>query len=356
MGGTVLGQIFSADTEDEVYSTLYYPDGVTAQLSVNWSDESYRKMSTKVTLWGTKGRIVVDRQECQVFLRDTATAPEGYVHGWNVHYTTDLTPPVWFYVRGEEYSAELDHFVRSVAARTSGQPDVAARDLNSFASAAVTDRVIELMIHDAASPAARTTAAALATDSAPLSSRIAPEAEKLRRRARVKAHRVRAWARGRLAERKAQREQGVPHEHRRGEGDHGSAAVRGQPVLRRQPHVRGEGAGPGHALPGLRQDDGRSRHRLRRGHPYVHVHHARAHRRGRRPGARGAGALPRLRLLPVHALRPQVRQRRHRARRRRCRTPVPARRGAAVDRHPRWQGVREEGRRGHDHACSSTPR
>ena len=60
MGGTVLGQVFSADTEDEVYSTLFYPRGVTAQLSVNWSDESYRKMTTKVTLWGTKGRIVVE--------------------------------------------------------------------------------------------------------------------------------------------------------------------------------------------------------------------------------------------------------------------------------------------------------
>ena len=29
-----------------VYSTLHYPDGSSAQLSVNWSDESYRKMTT----------------------------------------------------------------------------------------------------------------------------------------------------------------------------------------------------------------------------------------------------------------------------------------------------------------------
>lgn len=144
--GTVLGQIFSADTEDEVYSTLSYAGGATAQLSVNWSDESYRKMSTKLTLWGTKGRIVVDRQECQVYLRDTATPPPGYRHGWNVRYTTELTPQVWFYVRGEEYSAELDYFVRSISGRLSDDEDPA---LNSFGSAAVTDRVIELMIQDA---------------------------------------------------------------------------------------------------------------------------------------------------------------------------------------------------------------
>lgn len=149
VGGTALGQIFSADTEDEVYSTLFYPGGVTAQLSVNWSDESYRKMSTKVTLWGTEGRITVDRQECQVYLRDTATPPEGYRHGWNVRYTTELTPQVWFYVRGEEYSAELDYFVRSVAGRLAAD-EVA--DLNSFGSAAVTDKVIDLMIADSTAP------------------------------------------------------------------------------------------------------------------------------------------------------------------------------------------------------------
>src|SRR6476469_5577077 len=116
-------------------------------------------MSTKVTLWGTKGRIVVDRQECQVYLRDPATPPEGYRHGWSVRYTTDLTPPVWFYVRGEEYSAELDHFVRSVAARLDGATQTTHQ--NSFPSAAVTDQVIELMIADAAATAARTRAASI---------------------------------------------------------------------------------------------------------------------------------------------------------------------------------------------------
>lgn len=149
VGGTVLGQIFSADTEDEVYSTVEYESGATAQLSVNWSDESHRKMTTKVTLWGTKGRITVDRQECQVFLRDTADPPEGYRHGWNIRYTTDLTPPVWFYVRGEEYSAELDYFVRSVSGALE---DGETTGMNSFGSAATADKVIEMMVLDASTP------------------------------------------------------------------------------------------------------------------------------------------------------------------------------------------------------------
>jgi predicted dehydrogenase len=156
VGGTVLGSIFSPETDDEVYSTLRYPSRVSAQLSVNWSDESHRKMTTKMTIWGTKGKIVADRQECQVYLRDTATLPEGYRHGWNVRYTTELTQPVWFYLRGEEYSAQIDYFVRSIQAAANGSP----RDQqNSFASAAVTDRVIEMLTAAAAAGDATESAA-----------------------------------------------------------------------------------------------------------------------------------------------------------------------------------------------------
>lgn len=144
VGGTILGSVFSEDTDDEVFSTLYYPGNVSAQLSVNWSDESYRKMTTQVTITGTAGRIRADRQEVQVFLRDTAPSIPGYASGWNVRYTTELTDSVWFYLRGEEYSAQLDHFVKRVR-------DRAIADTNSFASAAITDRVLELLTIDAQS-------------------------------------------------------------------------------------------------------------------------------------------------------------------------------------------------------------
>jgi predicted dehydrogenase len=142
VGGTVLNRVFSREIDDEVASTLYFPEGKTAQLSVNWSDESCRKMTTRVTLWGTAGRIYADRQECQVYLRDTARLPAGYQEGWNVRYTTELTDPVWFYLRGEEYSAQVDAFVQSIE-RGQGEP------INDFASAAATDKVIAMMIADA---------------------------------------------------------------------------------------------------------------------------------------------------------------------------------------------------------------
>ena len=156
VGGSVLNKVFSKDTDDEVCGTLFFDGGKSAQLSVSWSDESYRKMSTKITIWGKTGRIYADRQECQVYLRDSARAPASYETGWNVRYTTDLSEPVWFYVRGEEYSAQLDYFVRCI------EEERAADNVNSFADALMTDKVIAMMIADAAYEPARTAADALA--------------------------------------------------------------------------------------------------------------------------------------------------------------------------------------------------
>ena len=141
--GSAFGQVFSSDTEDQVYSTLRFADGVTGQLSVDWSDDSHRKMTTILTVSGTQGRIRAERQEIQVFLRDQAPPVEGYSPGWTVRYTTEMTDPVGFYLRGEEYSAQLDYFVESVRLRR--------RDgLNSFRSALATDRALALIASDAA--------------------------------------------------------------------------------------------------------------------------------------------------------------------------------------------------------------
>lgn len=115
VSGSVLSRVFSAETEDEVFTTLRWPNGVSGQLSVSWSDESQRKMTTRISIWGTNGRIYADRQELQVYLRDPALAPTGYGKGWTVRYTTELTEEVDFYVRGEEYSAQLDTWVKRIS-------------------------------------------------------------------------------------------------------------------------------------------------------------------------------------------------------------------------------------------------
>jgi predicted dehydrogenase len=158
VSGSQLTSIFSAQIDDAVASTLHYPNG-TAQIIANWSDESQRKMTTKITLWGEHGRIYADRQEIQVYLRDTAPIPEGYTAGWNVRYTTELTEAPWFYLRGEEYSAQLDAFVQRAQGRES-------RGENDFASAAVTDEVIAMISQDAVRDDARLQSAAAGTATA----------------------------------------------------------------------------------------------------------------------------------------------------------------------------------------------
>jgi predicted dehydrogenase len=136
VSGSVLNKVFSSDVDDEVYSTLHYANGITGQLAANWSDESFRKMSMKISVWGSLGRINADRQEVQIYYRGDEAASYGLEKGWNTRYTTELTEEVWYYLRGEEYSAQLDYFFHQIK---TGKQDRAF----SFSSALETDVVID---------------------------------------------------------------------------------------------------------------------------------------------------------------------------------------------------------------------
>ena len=61
--GTLRKKIYSKDVEDAVFTMLTLETGLTGVLSVNWSDETYRKMSTSLTLIGKKGKIICDATE-----------------------------------------------------------------------------------------------------------------------------------------------------------------------------------------------------------------------------------------------------------------------------------------------------
>jgi scyllo-inositol 2-dehydrogenase (NADP+) len=136
--GASLGQLFSAEVDDQTQALLQFRDGVVGQLSVDWSDPSVRKMTTRLSVWGERGKLFADRQELQLFLTGKRDMPEGYREGWTVKHITDLTEPVSFYLRGEEYSAQLEAFGRAIA---SG----AGATRNDFPSAADTDLTIEMI-------------------------------------------------------------------------------------------------------------------------------------------------------------------------------------------------------------------
>ncbi len=153
VAGVVLNKVFSRDVEDEVYCSMFYANGATGQLAVNWSDESFRKMSTKVSVWGSAGRVTADRQECQIYLREAHAALPDMKPGWTVRYTTDLTEEVWYYLRGEEYSGQIDYFAKSIEQRR-------LNGTNNFRSALATDRVVAMILAQQGNPYAASPAAA----------------------------------------------------------------------------------------------------------------------------------------------------------------------------------------------------
>ena len=140
VSGTMLKSTFSKNVEDTVYSSLLLENGLSGQLSVNWSDETYRKMSTSLTIWGKKGKIICDATELKVFLKSDH-ARENLLKGWTIKYVTDLTEGVDFYLRGEEYSAQMDYFFRAIQGKKMDNK-------NSFSSAAQTDAAIGLLLND----------------------------------------------------------------------------------------------------------------------------------------------------------------------------------------------------------------
>jgi predicted dehydrogenase len=152
VSGSVLNQVFSRDVDDEVYATLHFADGFTGQLAANWSDESYRKMSMKVSVWGKHGRAVADRQELQVYRRPGSVRT--ITPGWSVKYAPELAEDVWYYLRGEEYSSQIDHFVQAIKAKRTDTR-------STFRSATATDAVIASIIRDAE---ARPTSVVTASD------------------------------------------------------------------------------------------------------------------------------------------------------------------------------------------------
>ncbi len=140
--GSMLKSFYSKNVEDAVFSLLEVNPSLSGTLSVNWSDETYRKMSTSVTIHGTKGKIICDANELKAFYKSNE-CPAGYEKGWNIKYLTEFTEPVDFYLRGEEYSSQMDYFIKAVDGKV-------ANSVNTFQSAWDTDKVISLIRESAA--------------------------------------------------------------------------------------------------------------------------------------------------------------------------------------------------------------
>ncbi len=139
--GSVLESVYSSQVEDIVLSTFAYEQGFSGSILVNWSDESYRKPTNIFTVLGTKGKIIADKHTYKIYLRDDAPQ-HGFIKGWNTRYLTDFAEPVRFYVRGNEFTRQLDYFIDCIEKEKQG-------NICGFHDAYLTDLVMEQIRMDA---------------------------------------------------------------------------------------------------------------------------------------------------------------------------------------------------------------
>ena len=138
INGTLLKSIYSKGVDDAVYSLLTLENNISGTLLVNWSEDTYRKMSTSITVMGTKGKIICDATEIKIHLKEE-NVQENLPKGWLIKYITDFAIPVNFYLRGEEYSAQLEYFIDNISNKQLGS-------YNTFEHALITDKVMEMIL------------------------------------------------------------------------------------------------------------------------------------------------------------------------------------------------------------------
>lgn len=138
--GTFMNSIYSKKVNDIVSSTFLYENGFTGTINVNWSDQSYRKPTNKIEILGTKGKILADQHSFKLYLNEELEERD-YRKGWNSVYITDIFKQVPFYVRGNEFTRQLYHFVDCIKDNT-------IKNLSSFADATSTQEVIDELYDD----------------------------------------------------------------------------------------------------------------------------------------------------------------------------------------------------------------
>lgn len=111
--GASLNQIYSRSVEDAMSATMLYKNGTSGTIYINWSDPSYRKPTNKIEIFGDGGRILADQHSIKIFL-NKANPANSLREGWNTLYITDIFKPVPFYVRGNEFTRQLYHFVNCI--------------------------------------------------------------------------------------------------------------------------------------------------------------------------------------------------------------------------------------------------
>jgi len=135
IAGSIMQSIYSSGVDDLVISNFIYKNGCSGTIMVNWSDETYRKPTNIVKIFGTKGKIIADKHVYKIYLKEP-NPDNGFNEGWNTRYITDFAKSVRFYVRGNEFTRQLDYFVNCIK-------ESRFDNISSFDEAHKTDVIME---------------------------------------------------------------------------------------------------------------------------------------------------------------------------------------------------------------------
>ena len=142
VAGSIMQSIYSSGVDDLVISNFIYDNGCSGTIMVNWSDETYRKPTNILKIFGTKGKIIADKHMYKIYLKEPNT-DYGFHEGWNTRYITDFAKNVRFYVRGNEFTRQLDYFIDCIK-------ESRFDNISSFEEAHKTDVIMENIRQDAA--------------------------------------------------------------------------------------------------------------------------------------------------------------------------------------------------------------
>jgi hypothetical protein len=102
---------------------------------------------------GTNGKIIADKHAYKIYLKK-ADSENGFDQGWNTRYITDFAKSVRFYLRGNEFTRQLDYFIDCIERRST-------ENIASFIEGLKTDILMEEITKDAARSLAQSSTASV---------------------------------------------------------------------------------------------------------------------------------------------------------------------------------------------------
>jgi len=130
----ILQKVHSTAVDDMVFAVLDHESGPVGNILVNWSDPTMRKASNHIEVVGSHGKLIANKQEIKLF--SNQDYPEvGLKKGWNEIYVTDLNTEVNYFLRGEDFSRQMQNFSNCLNSAE-------IKPVSSLRSGAVVDKVI----------------------------------------------------------------------------------------------------------------------------------------------------------------------------------------------------------------------